>query len=52
MKNGESLSAVATKYHTSVSSLKRWNGLKKDVIYPGQVLIVRGGTGTSKKHQT
>ena len=52
VRNGESLSAVATKYHTSVSSLKRWNGLKKDVIYPGQVLIVRGGTGTSKKRQT
>ncbi|HEU4643674.1 MAG TPA: LysM peptidoglycan-binding domain-containing protein [Gemmatimonadaceae bacterium] len=42
VKRGESLGLIAERYHTTVASLKRLNGLKKTVIYPGQVIIVRG----------
>ncbi len=41
VKKGETLSSVARKYHTSISNIKRLNGLKSPVIYPKQRLIVR-----------
>lgn len=52
VKKGETLSSIAKKYHISVSNLKKWNNLKKDVISVGQKLTIysSGGpmaTGTS-----
>ena len=44
VRRGESLGLIAKRYRVSVASLKRMNGLKKSVIYPGQVIIVRGGS--------
>ncbi len=42
VRRGESLSIIAKRYGTSVSTLMRLNGLKKGVIFPGQSIIVRG----------
>lgn len=48
VKRGESLGLIAERYHTSAATLKRLNGLKKSVIYPGQVIIVKGSPARSK----
>lgn len=42
VKRGESLGLIAQRYHTSVKSIMRLNGLRKSLIYPGQVLVIRG----------
>ena len=33
---GDTLSAIAQRYRVSVTQLKLWNGLTKDLIVPGQ----------------
>ena len=40
VKTGDSLWGLSTKYGTSVSKIKQWNGLTSDVIYKGQNLRV------------
>jgi membrane-bound lytic murein transglycosylase D len=40
VRRGESLGAIANAYGTTVSRLKRDNGLTSDVIYPGQKIRV------------
>ncbi|HVX40616.1 MAG TPA: transglycosylase SLT domain-containing protein [Gemmatimonadaceae bacterium] len=42
VRSGETLSGIAKKYHTTVSSLMRLNGLKRALIFPGQTLVVSG----------
>lgn len=42
VRRGENLGLIAKRYRTSVRTLMRLNGLKKQVIYPGQSIIVRG----------
>jgi LysM repeat protein len=42
VKRGESLGSIARRYHTTVAALQRLNGLKKSVIFPGQVILVKG----------
>ena len=42
VRRGESLGLIAKRYKTSVNTLMRLNGLRKSVIYPGQVIVVRG----------
>jgi LysM repeat protein len=42
VRKGESLGLIAKRYRTSVKTLMRLNGLRKSVIYPGQVIVVRG----------
>lgn len=32
IKQGETLSSIARKYHISVNQLKKWNNLKSDFI--------------------
>jgi membrane-bound lytic murein transglycosylase D len=44
VRRGESLSVIARRYHTTVAALMRLNRLHKSVIYPGQVIIVRGSS--------
>jgi membrane-bound lytic murein transglycosylase D len=44
VKRGENLGVIAKRYRTSVSTLMRLNGLKKQVIIPGQSIIVRSGS--------
>ena len=41
VKTGESLGSISRKHGTSVGTIKKWNGLRSDVIHPGQKLIVK-----------
>jgi membrane-bound lytic murein transglycosylase D len=47
VRRGESLGLIARRYRTSVVALRRANGLKRTVVYPGQSIIVRTGAGGS-----
>ncbi|MDQ3699263.1 MAG: LysM peptidoglycan-binding domain-containing protein [Gemmatimonadota bacterium] len=49
VRRGESLGSIAKKYRTTVATLKRLNRLKKTVIYPGQVIVVRAGTSSATR---
>lgn len=40
VKSGDSLSVIAAKYHTTVSKIKKANGLRSDLIRIGQVLKI------------
>ncbi|MCT2134626.1 LysM peptidoglycan-binding domain-containing protein [Oceanobacillus kimchii] len=46
VKSGDTLSALAKKYNTSVSNLKKWNNLNSSLIIVGQKLNV-SSTGSS-----
>ncbi len=41
VRSGESLGVIARRYGVRVSDLKRWNGLRSDMIRAGQKLIVK-----------
>lgn len=50
VKSGETLGAIARRYHTTVANIKRWNGLKGNTIRVGQRLYIYGsakGGGSS-----
>ncbi len=50
VKSGETLGAIALKYHTSTDALMSLNGLKTTRILAGQALLVKGSaTSTIKK---
>lgn len=40
IKNGDSLSTIAKRFHCSVKQLKQWNGLKNDNIRAGKKLKI------------
>ena len=40
VKRGDTLSAIALRYRTSVSKIKKWNGLRNDMIYPGKKIVI------------
>ncbi|MBP2966679.1 LysM peptidoglycan-binding domain-containing protein, partial [Acinetobacter baumannii] len=40
--SGDTLSKIARQHSVTVAQLKQWNNLKSDLIYPGQVLKVKG----------
>ena len=40
VKRGDTLSAVARRYGTTVASLKAWNGLRGDLLMPGARLTI------------
>jgi len=40
VKSGDTLSQIAEKFHTSVSKIKKANGLRSDMIRAGQVLKI------------
>ena len=40
VRKGDNLQKIASKYGTSVQSIKKWNNLKKDTIYVGQKLKI------------
>lgn len=50
VKRGESLGKIANKYHCKVSDIKKWNGLKKNMIKQGQRIVIYP-TGTVPKKQ-
>ena len=39
-QSGDTLSAIAGKYRTTISKIKKANGLKSDMIKIGQVLKI------------
>lgn len=41
VRKGENLSVIAKRYKTTTGALMRLNRLKKSVIFPGQVIVVR-----------
>jgi membrane-bound lytic murein transglycosylase D len=43
VRSGESLGVIARRYGTTVSALMRVNGMRRDVIFPGQVILIDGG---------
>jgi membrane-bound lytic murein transglycosylase D len=45
VRSGESLGTIARKYGVSVTELKRWNGLRSDMIRAGQKLKVHASPG-------
>ncbi|MGR3766050.1 C40 family peptidase [Rossellomorea sp. NS-SX7] len=52
VQSGDTLSAIAYKYDTSVSNIKNWNDLTSDMIYVNQVLEVSAPATTSTKTYT
>jgi membrane-bound lytic murein transglycosylase D len=49
VRRGETLGGIARKYGTSASAIVRLNGLRKQVIYPGQELRVRAARAPAKQ---
>ena len=45
VKKGDSLGKIASKYHTTIASIKKWNNLRRDTIVPGQKLKIYNGKG-------
>lgn len=43
VKAGDTLSTIASRYGTTIADLRALNGLKDDVIHPGQHLAIAGG---------
>jgi membrane-bound lytic murein transglycosylase D len=48
VRKGESLWSIATHYGTTVESIKQLNSFRKSVIYPGQIIIVRGARARAR----
>ena len=46
VRAGETLWSIANQYGTTISNIKKWNGLVGDLITVGQSLIVRPGKTT------
>jgi membrane-bound lytic murein transglycosylase D len=51
VKKGETLLGIANHFGTTVNTLKRLNGMKKSVIVPGQVLVVRSAPAKHRAHR-
>lgn len=49
VKEGENLTLIADKYDVTIEDLREWNELKKDVIVPGQTLVVSEPKKTKEK---
>lgn len=47
VRSGESLGTIARRYGVSVADLKKWNGLRSDMIRAGQTLKVRNPASTN-----
>ncbi len=41
VQSGETLYGLAREYQINISEIKTWNGLSKDMIYPGQRLLIQ-----------
>lgn len=48
VKKGETLGGIASRYHTSVANIKRWNGLRNNTIQVGQRLVIYGKNAAPK----
>jgi membrane-bound lytic murein transglycosylase D len=54
VKSGDSLYAIAKRFHVSISELRRWNHLKGHTLRPGQRLALQGraSKGAQTTHYT
>lgn len=41
VKSGQSIGSIANKYGVGVSSVKKWNNLRSNVIHPRQKLVIK-----------
>jgi membrane-bound lytic murein transglycosylase D len=48
VRKGETLSAVARKYHVSTANLKRWNHLRSAHLKVGQRLVIRQASAMAR----
>ena len=44
VKRGDTLGAIAVRYHVRVSDLKKWNNLRGDLIREGQKLVIHSAS--------
>lgn len=49
IRSGETLGSIAYKYGTSVSKIKKWNGLRSSRIYKGKKLMIYNGSNSNAK---
>ena len=47
VKSGDTLSAIAKRFGTTVVQIQQLNGLNSTLIYPGQVLRIKGSGGSN-----
>ncbi|MCB0747264.1 MAG: LysM peptidoglycan-binding domain-containing protein [Ignavibacteriae bacterium] len=47
IRNGENLGSIAMKYGTTVSKIKKWNGLRSSRIYKGKKLMIHTGNSSN-----
>ncbi|WP_245791971.1 C40 family peptidase [Desulfurobacterium indicum] len=52
VKRGDSLYKIARKYHTSVETIRRLNGIRGKLLRPGQRLIVPGRSRFAKPRKS
>ena len=45
VKKGDSLGKIASRHHTTIANIKKWNNLRRDTIVPGQKLRIYHGRG-------
>ena len=45
VKRGDSLGKIASRHHTTIANIKKWNSLRRDTIVPGQKLRIYHGRG-------
>ena len=48
VKRGDNLGVIARRNKTTVANLKRLNRLKKDIVLPGQTLLVKGSPSKAR----
>ena len=48
---GDSLSEIAEMYKTSIKNIKRWNGLRNDVIRIGQKIEIFAKESAAKSRE-
>ena len=49
VRSGETLGGIAKRYHTTTAALMRANGLRRPLIFPGQSLVIRGGSSNAPR---
>lgn len=52
IRNGESLSSIATKYGVSIAQIKEWNNLSSNNIYMGRKLLIYSGDTRNASRNT
>ncbi|MEQ5992771.1 autolysin [Enterococcus faecalis] len=46
IKSGDTLNKISAQFGVSVANLRSWNGIKGDLIFAGQTIIVKKGAST------